>query len=334
MRRIGDAVNGTEGTPIEALLSSLPSRAAHQPRYARDPISVPAIRTWCDAMGERNPAFCADSGVELAPPATLQLWTFPGLLPGGALDAGPALPGDLDAEVRAELSRHGYSATLATTTDQEFLRDLRPGDLLSVRDRFTTVSAEKRTALGPGFFLTTEADYATGDGALVGRITLTVLHFRPHPPEALGSPIPAPFDGPKAVPGRRARLSRGTSLSIVRIPITPTLVIAGALATRDFYPVHHDRDFARAHGNPDILLNVLTTNGLLARVVGEWTGGATLRRLRTRLRGSAYAHQVLEVRGSVSALAPGRAEITISAATEGGPHADATAVVQLDDPAG
>src|SRR6202008_2184839 len=96
------------------------------------------------------------------------------------------------------------------------------------------------------------------------------------------------------------RLAAGAAAEAVVVPVTPTQIISGALATRDFYPVHHDRDFARAHGNADFLMNSLTTNGILARIAGEWTAQAPLLRLTTRIIAPAYAHDELSVTGSVT----------------------------------
>src|SRR6185437_1845323 len=51
------------------------------------------------------------------------------------------------------------------------------------------------------------------------------------------------------------------------IDVTPTFVIASALATRDFQDVHHDRDRAVVRGARDIFINILTTTGLVQRYV-------------------------------------------------------------------
>ena len=56
------------------------------------------------------------------------------------------------------------------------------------------------------------------------------------------------------------------------LPITPTLVVSTAIATRDFQDVHHDRDLAQGHGSKDIFLNILTTTGLVERFVTDWAG--------------------------------------------------------------
>ena len=320
---------------VAAYLKDLPGQASHQRAVARDPVSAPAIRTWCDAMGERHPVF-RDPAVAraeghqdvLAPPATLQMWTMPGLEPGRPATAGPARAGDLDEEVRARLADLGYPGALAATTDQEFLSDIRVDDLLTAEDVYVDVSDLKQTSLGPGYFLAHRISYVTAGGRVVGRMTATVFHFRPRPGAALADPAPTPAKQP-GLPahGSPGDLVAGARLGPVRIPVTATLIIAGACATRDFYPVHHDRDFARAHGNTDILMNILTSNGLLARVIGEWTSNARLHSLVTRLRAPAHPHDELSVTGTVSSAGGGRAELTVRAATRAGVHADATAVV-------
>jgi acyl dehydratase len=314
----------------DAFVADLPGRPAHRSVVARDAVSVWAIHTWCDVMGERGTAF---TGVDpLAPPATLQMWTFPGLAPGRPVDAGPAAPGDLDFEVRAQLANKGLTATLATATDQEFIADLRPGDLLTAQDHYTSVSGLKNTALGCGHFLSSRTTYTRQDGVEVGRLTLTVFVFEPRPAVMPPAPAPAPTSRPDFPEAAAAvSLIAGAVLPDTRIPLTPTLIVAGAMATRDVYPVHHDRDFARCHGNPDIVMNILTTNGLLSRVVGEWSGGARLTRLHTRLRAPAYPHRTLTIGGLIAEAAEGRAVMKIRAATEAGVHAEATAHVTVED---
>lgn len=313
---------------LDAFIAELPGRPAHRPVVAREAVSAYAIHAWCDVMGERGAAF---TGADpLAPPATLQMWTFPGLAPGRAVDAGPATVGDLDFEVRARLAENGFTATLATATDQEFLGDLRPGDLVTARDRYTSVSGLKDTALGHGYFLSSRTSYATQGAIEVGSLTLTIFVFRPR--SGVRSPASAPaMHTDVAEAAQAVSLTTGAVLPERRIPLTPTLIVAGALATRDMYPVHHDRDFARSHGNPDMLMNILTTNGLLSRVVGEWSDGARLTRLVTSLRAPAYPYNTLTVGGVVADAAAGRAVLKVRAVSEAGVHAEVTAYVNTED---
>lgn len=64
----------------------------------------------------------------------------------------------------------------------------------------------------------------------------------------------------------------GDALPELPIPITVTLVVGGALASRDFTPVHHDKAAAQAQGMGDVFMNILTTNGLVGRYVTDWAG--------------------------------------------------------------
>jgi acyl dehydratase len=92
----------------------------------------------------------------------------------------------------------------------------------------------------------------------------------------------------------------GTQLPTWELPITTTLVVSTALATRDFQDVHHDRDLAQSHGSKDIFLNILTTTGLVQRYVGEWAGHeALVRACELRLGAPAYPGDTLTFSGTV-----------------------------------
>jgi len=253
---------------------------------------------------------------------------LPGTAAGPFDRCGPAEPGDLDESVRATLAGLGYSATLAVRTDQIFESDLRPGDVVVAENVYLDATGEKRTALGRGFFVRSRTEYRTVSGRQVGGVILTVLHFAPEAPTARPPGPSSTVMGPdEDAHGRPGKLHPGGEFGRVHVPVTTTQIIAGALATRDFYPVHHDRDFARAHGNADIVMNILTTNGLLARVVGEWTGAARLRRLVTTLRAPASPGEVLCISGRVETGS--EKEVVVSACAETGAvvHAEAVATV-------
>jgi len=316
-------------------LESIVGRPPHQRAVARDAVTASAIRTWCDAMGERNPVYldpaaarAAGHGDVIAPPAMLHVWTMPGLEPDRPFTAGPARDGDLDEVVRAKLAELGYAGTLAAAIDQEFLAPLPVGERLVAEDEYVTVSAEKQTHLGPGFFLTSRTTYTTTEGTTIGTLATTVFHFAPRPAGALEPPFAAPAQLPdRPLPAAATSLAAGEQCGPVVVPVTPTQIVAGALATRDFYPVHHDRDFARAHGNADFLMNSLTTNGILARIVAEWTDQALLLHLNTSIVAPAYAHDELTVTGTVTDVGDGWTEIGLRAALRTGVHAEALARV-------
>ena len=85
------------------------------------------------------------------------------------------------------------------------------------------------------------------------------------------------------------------------IDVTPTFVIASALATRDFQDVHHDRDRAVARGARDIFVNILTTTGLVQRYVSAWAPDAVIRAVSIRLGVPCHAGDTLTLSGQVAA---------------------------------
>src|SRR5690625_6480874 len=56
-------------------------------------------------------------------------------------------------------------------------------------------------------------------------------------------------------------LQVGDRLPEQQLPITTSLIVASALATRDFEKVHHDKAVAQASGMPDVYMNILTSQG-------------------------------------------------------------------------
>lgn len=85
------------------------------------------------------------------------------------------------------------------------------------------------------------------------------------------------------------------------LPVTPTLIVSTAIATRDFQDVHHDRDLAVERGSKDIFVNILTSTGLVQRYVTDWAGPrALVRGISIRLGAPAYPGDELRFTGSVT----------------------------------
>ena len=115
---------------------------------------------------------------------------------------------------------------------------------------------------------------------------------------------------------------------------TPTFVVASALATRDFTPVHHDRDLAVANGGKDIFLNILTDTGLVQRFLTHWAGSqALVREISVRLGVPCYAGDTLTFSGQVTARTRGpdgdRCAVRVAGRCSLGDHITATAVVDV-----
>lgn len=129
-------------------------------------------------------------------------------------------------------------------------------------------------------------------------------------------------------------LSVGDALPDMVIDVTPTRVVAGAIATRDFMPVHHDKAYANAQGAPDIFMNILSDTGYCSRFLTDWAGpDARVRRLSIRLGVPVFPGHVLTYAGSVSALSEegdeGVVEVTFRATNELGDHVSGTAELTL-----
>ena len=126
----------------------------------------------------------------------------------------------------------------------------------------------------------------------------------------------------------------GDELPAFELPVTSTVIVAGAIASRDFMPAHHDAEFARGQGAPDMFMNILTTNGYVARFITDWAGPeAMIRKIVIRLGAPAVPGQPLRFCGQVTrADEEGDErviEVAVRAANDLGDHATGTVVVSL-----
>jgi acyl dehydratase len=96
-------------------------------------------------------------------------------------------------------------------------------------------------------------------------------------------------------------VSKGDVLPVLRHDVTATTVVLGALASRDWRPMHHDRDFAVEHnGTRDIFLNTPNQAAWFERYVTDWTGPhGRLGRVTFRMRGSVFPGDTMELHGVV-----------------------------------
>jgi acyl dehydratase len=93
----------------------------------------------------------------------------------------------------------------------------------------------------------------------------------------------------------------GDILPELALPITATVIVSGAIASRDYQDVHHDRDLAVERGSKDIFMNILTTNGYVGRFVTDWAGPeALLRKVDIRLGAPNYPGDTMTLSGRVS----------------------------------
>lgn len=125
----------------------------------------------------------------------------------------------------------------------------------------------------------------------------------------------------------------GDELPPLEIPVTRTLIVAGAIASRDYQDVHHDAERARQKGSPDIFMNILTTNGLVGRYITDHFGPtAVLRKVAIRLGAPNHPDDVMRLTGRIAALTTGSptvATVEVTGDNGIGRHVTGTVTVAL-----
>ncbi len=305
------------------------------PALAPEPVNLPMMRHWVDAIDDRNPVYDDPEiaartrfGGVVAPPAMLQTWSMPRPLIEGIAERGGS-PVEIDPDSPLiTLDKAGFVGTLATNSELEFVRYLRPGDRIVTSIVMESISEKKGTALGVGYFVTWATTY-TVDGETVGRQLFRIFKFQP------GATLP---EGSKSKgssrPKPKSEPLTGEELPPFDLELTPTMVVAGAIASRDFMPVHHDPEYARSQHAPDIFFNILTTNGYVSRYITDWAGPeAMLRSIRIKLGAPAVPHKTLRFRGQVAREAQEGGErvleVAVNVSNDLGPHATGTVELSL-----
>src|SRR3984893_11414791 len=105
---------------------------------------------------------------------------------------------------------------------------------------------------------------------------------------------------------RWADIEVGDEVTPLEIPITTTMIVAGAIGSRDFMPVHHDRDYANKQGSPKLFMNILSSNGDCVRFLTDWAGPeAMVTNLSIRLGVPCFPDDPLLFTGSVTGKSEG-----------------------------
>lgn len=324
---------------------------------SRHPVNHSMIGMWADALRDQNPVYVDDTAARatgrpgvIAPPTMIQAWSMPPLsqmaqnrsVPGyrpywrGVGDA----PRSDSAGAYEILHEHGFSSSAATNCRQVYHRELTPGDHTKCVTTLESVSPLKHTAMGAGHFVTTRIEYLDQDDQPVATQLWTVLQFGAPAEEEFRAATAArasragSVTGPAEVPAPGGPLAGnpavGQHTAEIVIPITPTFVIATALATHDFYAIHHDTDWARSIGRPDIFTNILTTTGLVGQVMTDWAGPATrLKSVDLRLLSPNYPGDELTLRGKVSVVDGDLVTLQVAGTNAIGTHVLATVTGQV-----
>lgn len=101
----------------------------------------------------------------------------------------------------------------------------------------------------------------------------------------------------------------GNLLPPLLFKATATRIVAGALASRDYSPLHHDRDYADTVSNQrDIFANTQFQSALFERYLQDWAGPlCRIARLKFVMRTSLYAGEEAVLTGRVKEAGEGLA---------------------------
>jgi uncharacterized OB-fold protein/acyl dehydratase len=126
----------------------------------------------------------------------------------------------------------------------------------------------------------------------------------------------------------------GDALTPCPVPITPTLIVGGAMASRDFQDVHHDVELAKKRGSPNIFMNIMTSGGLTSRYVSDWAGPeAVFHNMKIRLGAPNYPGDIMTFSGQVNSSevrdGKGILEIGVRGANRFGDHVNGTFELEL-----
>ena len=199
-----DASASTEGGPsLDGRLQSFVGLSTGPTHRAPDPVNLPMIRHWIEAMGDRNPVYVDEEAARaagfagiIAPPTMLQAWIMRGLRTSQEADEararGVETPGSPNDQLMAVLDEAGFTSVVATNCDQHYERPLVPGDRLEATSTIDAVSGEKKTGLGVGHFITTRLEFTDQDDQVVATMLFRILKFRPRPPAGSREAAAAP----------------------------------------------------------------------------------------------------------------------------------------------
>jgi hypothetical protein len=127
-------------------------------------------------------------------------------------------------------------------------------------------------------------------------------------------------------------VSVGDALPPLPIAITVSGIVGGAIVSRDFTPVHHDKQAAQAAGMQDVFMNILTTNGLVGRYVTDWAGAdARITGVSIKLGTPNLPGDTMTMTGAVKSVdaATGSVVVEVAGANSWGNHVTGSVTITL-----
>jgi acyl dehydratase len=128
----------------------------------------------------------------------------------------------------------------------------------------------------------------------------------------------------------------GDELPELRHDVTASTIVLGAIASRDWRPMHHDHDFAvNRNGTRDIFMNTPNQAAWFERYVTDWTGPkGRLGRMKFRMKGSVFPGDTMVIRATVEDVATdetgcGWASLLVTLTVDGDTKTDCSVRIAL-----
>lgn len=129
---------------------------------------------------------------------------------------------------------------------------------------------------------------------------------------------------------QHSEVNIGDALPQLVVPLSRSVIVATAIASRDYQDVHHDPSLAHERGSKDIFMNILSTNGFIGRFVTDWAGpDALVKHVAIRLGVPNYAGDTMTIAGTVIAKRDDAIEVAVVGANSLGNHVTGTVTLSL-----
>ncbi len=288
------------------------------------PVEMGYVYTGCASVENGNPLFWDEAvatelcGGPIAPPSMISVWFRPHHWAPNRTQG--ALPLQVHFDLKETL---GLPEAVMSDNTIVFHAPVRPGDLLTTGQILKSVSGEKTTKLGTGRFWVIDVEYHNASGVLVATESYTGFGYQranggaetgaptaPNEPPAIdpaliGAP-PGDTTRPTGTDSRvLSQVSEGDHLPTLTQGVSATTVVLGALASRDWRPMHHDYAFAtKRNGTQDIFLNTPNLAHWFERYLTDWSGPkGRLGRMTFRMLGSIFPGDTMAFDATVKTIA-------------------------------
>jgi len=122
----------------------------------------------------------------------------------------------------------------------------------------------------------------------------------------------------------------GATIDRVELEITYRRMIINVAGSWDFYAGHHDRDYARQQGHPDVFANTSLFLSFADRVITDWSGpGTRIARRKLTMRLPVHPGDTIYGEGEVTRVRDGRVDVQLTIGCDRGDCAYVEATIEL-----